>query len=86
MKKLTQAVFDLPECPVWAESAAVDEDGRAYYHSKKKESLTVIPSDGDDLGLHDAYVSPPDYDRIELIGSGYDTTDWQKSAIDRGEK
>ena len=85
MKKLTQAVFD--DAPGWAKSAAVDADGSAYYHSKKKESLVVIPSSGgDDIGVHDAYVSPPDYDRLELIGSGYDTKNWQQSAIDRGEK
>lgn len=38
MKKLTQAVFDLPECPVWAKSVAVDADGGAWWYSQKKLS------------------------------------------------
>lgn len=42
MKKLTQAVFSLPECPLWAKSATVDIDGTACYFANTKEYLCVL--------------------------------------------
>lgn len=81
MKQLTQAVFE--GMPDWVKSAVIDEDGTAWFHSKMKSQLIAIPADGDYLGCHDAPVRPPDYDKTEYIGAGYDTTNWQNSAIDR---
>lgn len=81
MKQLTQAIFD--GAPEWVKSAAIDENGELHYHSKTKDRLVAIPANGDWLGCHDAYVSPPDYNKTELVGSGYDATDWENSAIDR---
>ena len=80
MKRLTQAVFDLPECPEWAESAAVDASGYAHWFN-----CEVAPCHA--TGCFD--VKYTDYECIfemKKIGSGYDTTNWQQSAIDRGEE
>ena len=81
MKKLTQAVFDLPECPPDARSAAVDSDGEAW----------VFLCDKSKLKIEDAFGSSGHYPsvltrEVRFIGEGYDTTNWQQSAIDRGEK
>lgn len=35
---LTQDVFKLPDCPDWAEYAAIDGDGNAYYYEKKPQT------------------------------------------------
>lgn len=32
MKKLTKDVFNYPECPKWANYAAVDSDGLTYWY------------------------------------------------------
>ena len=34
-KKLTQEVFTHPDCPKWANWAAVDSDGTAYWYEEK---------------------------------------------------
>lgn len=78
MKKLTQAVFDLPECPVWAESAAVDENGIACWYPDSYPHLNYNV----DSGVWGSEWSL----MCKIIGSGFDTTNWQQSAIDRGEK
>lgn len=76
MKKLTQSVFDLPECPDWADSLAVDANGDLYAFNCHKEFLNSI------CNIHQGIIGS----YWELVGSGYDTTNWQQSAIDRGEK
>lgn len=77
MKKLTQAVFDLPECPDWAESAAVDSDGFAYLYEDNADSLVLHELEFSNFRWGTAKKS---------LGGGYDTTNWQQSAIDRGEE
>ena len=81
MKKLTQAVFDLPECPADAKSAAVDSDGEAWVYLCDKSKLQIEEAFGT-LG-HYPSVSTRE---IRFIGSGFDTSDWRQSAIDRGEE
>lgn len=80
MKKLTQAVFDLPECPYWATSATVDVHGVAKWHSVAKNLLV----DNQESGLWENEHINGAWSKT--IGSGFDVVDWQQSAIDRGEK
>lgn len=77
-KKLTQAVFD--DAPHWVKSAAVDADGAAYYYSVTKGLITP---DAADFWL---FRFDCDYHRFQQITGEWDTTNWQQSAIDRGEK
>lgn len=78
MKKLTQAVFDLPRCPEWAASAVVDGHGRAWWFKVKSNDIPMH-SDGH-------WFIPSTESVSSYIGSDYDTTNWQQSAIDRGEE
>ena len=82
MKKLTHAVFDLPECPDWAESAAVHRNGEASWFDVPKQ---YIDEDSGCWG-YTRYFQPSELYRHKLIGIGFDATNWQQSAIDRGEK
>lgn len=77
MKKLTQAVFDLPECPVWADSAVVDIEGDVWAFRCTKDELEA----NEEMGWHET----EGFTKYAIIGKGYDTTNWQQSAIDRGE-
>ena len=74
---LNEKVFDLDTCPHWAQWAAVDQDGEAYWYSVKPSR---VESDWVDF-----------YGRIRLIRDGdnpfiFDATDWQHSLINRPEK
>lgn len=87
MKQLTQAVFE--GAPDWAASAAVDDDGTAYWYNARSSQLVIDY----EWGHHhvNAYVEdlpnyPEHLDKFETAGFGYDTTDWQNSAIDREVK
>ena len=73
---LNEKVFKLDCCPDWAQYAAVDECGTAYWYSSKPSRI------GSDW---------VDYGRICLIRDGnkaflFDTTDWQHSLIERPKK
>lgn len=76
-KTLTQDVFK--DAPEWVRSAAIDSDGEAYFYEVSKENL--IP---DSSGMWFFYKVNPKrlYDCV-AIETGYDTTNWQHSAIDR---
>ena len=74
---LNEKVFDLEECPDWAQYAAVDADGEAYWYSVKPSR---VESDWVDF-----------YGRIRLIRDGdnpfiFDSTGWQHSLIERPRK
>ena len=74
---LTEKVFDLEKCPDWAQWAAVDEDGAAYFYKYR-------PSPG----VHRYRCTDAGSPCIR-IGTGYslfDATDWQHSLIKRPEK
>ena len=73
-KTLTQDAFK--GAPDWVKSAAVNESGIAYGLEKTKSNLRVLFIGSG--GVHIASGS----NTIEL-GKGYDTTNWQQSAIDR---
>ncbi|WP_227430431.1 hypothetical protein [Psychrobacter sp. I-STPA6b] len=74
MKKLTQAVFREKRMPKWTKSAAVDYDGVARYHDVPKSELKRSHT-----------IWQPHSDTSVICGYGYDTTNWQNSAIDRGD-
>lgn len=72
MKQLTQAVFK--DAPDWVKSAAVNADGSVYWYSCKA-SYMFTTSDVFDIAFSGVIMG--------FVGSGYDTTNWQNSAIDR---
>lgn len=82
MKKLTQEVFDLPECPEWAVSAAVDASGGAWFYSVEKDDLRLVVTSCKSEQWSCIHINNATCD---FIGQ-YDTTNWQQSAIDRGEE
>ena len=74
---LDERVFELDSCPVWAQYAAVDADGEAYWCSVKPSR---VESDWVDFN-----------GRIRLIRDGdnpviFDATGWMHSLIKRPEK
>ena len=81
MKKLTQAVFSLPECPEWALSAAVDVNGKGYYYADFVKYLE--PIEVDTTGIWIYRDGGNGRFEFEVIGNSFDSTDWQNSAIDR---
>lgn len=75
LPKLTAEVFNRPNCPEWAEYAAVDEDGEAYYFHKE-------PSEDNGLwGSHEGDDICP-----ALIPGEFDATDYENSLIKRERK
>ena len=70
-KTLTQEDFKC--APDWVNSAAVDEDGRAFAFPCKAKQLNT-----NRWGEHK--YKDGEY---RCLGNGYDTTNWQNSAIDR---
>lgn len=75
MKKLTQAVFK--DAPDWVKSAAVHESGYARMWSVPKANLEPCGREFISTSINGEVV----YSRP--LGDGFDTTNWQLSAIDR---
>lgn len=74
-QKLTTDVFSMPECPAWAQYAAVDADGDAYWYDTKPP-------------LREATWSSIGADHVKQITHGntklrYDSSDWEHSLIER---
>jgi hypothetical protein len=74
LPKLTAEVFDRPDCPEWAEWAAVDEDGEAIFFEKMPYTATKI------CGCFSRDC------KDETIPGKFDASDWQNSLIERPEK
>lgn len=75
---LNEKVFELDECPDWAQWAAVDEDGVACWYESK-------PDIDGSVWIADDRVHPIKYTaRAEAIV--FDATAWQNSLIKRPEK
>lgn len=76
LQKLTAEVFALPECPEWAQYAAVDDDGFAYWYDTKPERVSS--------GWLSARERKParwiTHNGKKLI---YDSSDWQNSLVKR---
>ena len=71
---LNEKVFELDSCPDWAQYAAADECGTAYWHEDKPCRM-----------LHQWFHRSDS--RYKAIGdSSFDATDWQNSLIKRPEK
>ena len=89
IKTMTQEIFKL--APDWAESAVVDADGGCCgcygcYVFNAYACQLIINNDRDfaiNAYLEDLPNYPEYLDLCVYIGDGYDTTDWQNSAIDR---
>ena len=74
LPKLTAEVFDRPDCPEWANWAAVDEDGMACYFSDKP---TILLENFWSRCKQHALVS---------LRERYDASDWRNSLIGRPAK
>lgn len=73
MKQLTQAIFD--GTPDWVKSASIQADGLATLHDVTRDRLKVW--------LDVPFPMMVGGWQSKDAGTGYDTTDWQNSAIDR---
>ena len=71
-KTLTQDVFK--DAPDWVMSAAVDDDGYVWGYAVDTLFLSI-----DDNG--DKWIA--NFGKCMCLGNGYNTTNWQNSAIDR---
>ena len=75
---LNEKVFDLDNCPDWAEWAAVDEDGVACWYGAKPETVgSFWINDGSGALIED---------EARTGASIFDATDWQHSLIERPRK
>ena len=72
---LTQEVFK--DAPKWVKSVAVDSDGEAWGYEVNKDMLLPLPYS--DRWVQNCHR----HNYPHYIGNGYDTTNWQQSAIDR---
>lgn len=75
LPKLTVEVFDRKDCPEWAQWAAVDSDGQAYFYDSKP-FVGDCAWWGDWGGIEVARI-----DRIT-----FDATGWKTSLIERPKK
>ncbi len=65
--KLTQEIFDLPQCPEWAVAAAVNPNGECYVYSTKDVKIAR------DYSRHFG-------DMCQGMGM-YDNSNWQRSLV-----
>lgn len=73
---LNEKVFELDSCPDWAQYAAVDADGEAYWYSAKPETVEI------------GWIGDT-YDPVIIVdgkANAFDATDWQHSLIERPKK
>jgi len=73
---LNEKVFELDDCPDWAQYAAVDADGEAYWYSSKPKTV-------ENGWIGDTY-SP--VVMVDGKANVFDPTDWQHSLIERPKK
>ena len=71
-KTLTQD--DFKGAPDWVKSTAVDEDGYAWGYAVDTLFLSIDDNGGKWIA---------NFGKCMCLGNGYDTTNWQNSAIDR---
>lgn len=77
--KLTEEVFNKPNCPKWAQWAAVDGSGKAYWYRYRPRLLE---------GGSPAWVcsAVEDFGGYVLIEQSFDSSDWENSLIERPKK
>ena len=74
LPKLTVEVFNRPDCPVWAQYAAVDVQGLAYWYS-------YPPLADERIGVWKVWGT-----ERKLIDEFFDSSNWQHSLIKRPAK
>ena len=74
---LTEKVFQLDICPAWAQYAAVDEDGHAYWYEYKPHQYSASWRN-----------TAPRLNNVSHIHTDtpFDATDWRNSLIRRPQK
>lgn len=78
---LNDKVFELDSCPDWAQWAAVDDDGSAYYFEHKPHQYSASWRNA-------APCSSPCLNSVSRIHTDtpFDATDWRNSLIRRPQK
>jgi len=71
LPKLTKAVFDREDCPEWANYAAVDRDGKTFWHMDNPKAHRVY-------GIWIAGSK-----KSARITGRFDSSDWEHSLIER---
>ncbi len=74
LPKLTVEVFDRPDCPEWAEYAAVDADGAVW-------GFAIEPYFDEENRCWVCHTD--DYEGSSFIAEGFDASDWKNSLIKR---
>ena len=75
--KLTQKIFDRPDCPDWAQYAAVDSNGSAYWYDDP-------PRQGEEqwhtqrVDVYNGGVA-----KVKRLSGRYEASDWKNSLIAR---
>ena len=78
---LNEKVFELDSCPDWAQYAAVNEDGTAYFYRYSPYIIGHGYSCNSDAPWEcEKYIQISDDDPL------FDATDWQHSLIRRPER
>lgn len=72
LPKLTAEIFDRPDCPEWAQYAAVDMNGIAYYYDDKPFPTETF------------FYNKCAYH--QMIEGDFDASDWENSLIERPAK
>ena len=75
---LNEKVFELDNCPDWAQWAAVDKDGTACWHCAKPETVGSV-------WINDAYICLI-VDEVSAGAIVFDATGWMHSLIERPRK
>lgn len=77
LPKLTAEVFDRPDCPDWAQYAAADADGYAFYYSEKPFMVANNGGWGIACNMNS---------QAKLIPEIMEATDWKNSLVERPAK
>jgi hypothetical protein len=77
LPRLTEEVFNRPDCPEWASYAAVDAAGEVW-------AFALEPYLNDENRCW--VCQADDYESSVFITAGYDATDWQNSLTERPER
>lgn len=78
LPKLTAEVFNRPDCPDWAEWAAVDASGAAYWYEERPSTP--------ELFCHTRWHPVRLGSKIQGCSGRFDASDWEHSLIQRPAK
>ena len=74
LPKLTAEIFDRPDCPEWAEYAAVDKNGHVFVFDHEPECT------------HSSWYKRTQFGSRYELCNGYDSSDYEHSLVRRSEQ